>query len=78
MTEPEPPAVAKLSLAETATEPVQAKKTEQEINPWDVQAATDEDGNVLEFDYAAISQKWGCAVIGGNLILILSNQRSFA
>lgn len=29
---------------------------EQEINPWDVQAGTDENGNVMEFDYVAISQ----------------------
>lgn len=30
--------------------------TEQEINPWDVQAAHDDQGNVLAFDYVAISQ----------------------
>lgn len=29
---------------------------EQEINPWDVQAAVDENGNTLAFDYVAISQ----------------------
>lgn len=29
---------------------------EQEINPWDVQAAIDENGNALAFDYVAISQ----------------------
>ncbi|KAF1964786.1 tryptophanyl-tRNA synthetase [Bimuria novae-zelandiae CBS 107.79] len=67
MTEPEPPAVAKLSLAETATEPVKGKK-EQEINPWDVQAATDEQGNVLEFDYHAISQKWATKLIDDELL----------
>jgi tryptophanyl-tRNA synthetase len=38
MTEPEPPSVAALSLAETATQPA-TKASEQEINPWDVQAA---------------------------------------
>lgn len=48
----EPPSVAGLSIAETATKGV----TEQEINPWDVQAATDADGNVLAFDYPAISR----------------------
>lgn len=68
MTEPEPPAVAKLSLADTATEPVKASKTEQEINPWDVQAATDENGNVLEFDYAAISKKWATKLIDDELL----------
>jgi hypothetical protein len=30
--------------------------TEQQIDPWDVQAAHDEHGNVLGFDYVAISQ----------------------
>jgi tryptophanyl-tRNA synthetase len=30
--------------------------TEQEINPWDVQAGQDEQGNALAFDYVAISQ----------------------
>jgi tryptophanyl-tRNA synthetase len=30
--------------------------TEQEINPWDVQAGQDEQGNMLQFDYVAISQ----------------------
>lgn len=30
--------------------------TEQQIDPWDVQAAHDEHGNALAFDYVAISQ----------------------
>lgn len=30
--------------------------TEQHIDPWDVQAATDEQGNILAFDYPAISR----------------------
>jgi tryptophanyl-tRNA synthetase len=67
MTEPEPPAVAALSLAETATAPA-SKAAEQEINPWDVQAAVDADGNVLEFDYAAISQKWATKLIDDPLL----------
>lgn len=67
MTEPEPPSVAALSLAETATQPV-AKATEQEINPWDVQAATDDQGNVLEFDYPAISRKWATKLINDDLL----------
>lgn len=29
---------------------------EQQIDPWDVQAAHDAEGNVLAFDYVAISQ----------------------
>ncbi|KAF2743741.1 tryptophanyl-tRNA synthetase [Sporormia fimetaria CBS 119925] len=67
MTEPEPPSVAALSLAETATLSV-AKATEQEINPWDVQAATDEAGNVLAFDYKAISEKWNTKLIDDALL----------
>ncbi|CAI6334165.1 unnamed protein product [Periconia digitata] len=67
MTEPEPPSVAALSLAETATEPVK-KATEQEINPWDVQAAVDDDGNVLEFDYEAIAQKWATKLIDADVL----------
>lgn len=30
--------------------------TEQQIDPWDVRAARDEQGNALAFDYVAISQ----------------------
>jgi hypothetical protein len=30
--------------------------TEQEINPWDVQAGHDQEGNALAFDYVAISK----------------------
>lgn len=30
--------------------------TEQQIDPWDVQAGHDENGNALAFDYVAISQ----------------------
>jgi tryptophanyl-tRNA synthetase len=67
MTEPEPPAVAALSLAETSTAPV-SKAIEQEINPWDVQAATDEQGNILEFDYEAISKKWATKLIDAELL----------
>lgn len=67
MTEPEPPSVAALSLAATASLPV-SKATEQEINPWDVQAAVDENGNVLEFDYKAISEKWNTKLIDDALL----------
>ena len=37
--------------------------TEQNIDPWDVQAATDEHGNALAFDYPAISKKWATKLI---------------
>lgn len=51
-------------MAEPGTETVlpiregEEKKAaaEQEINPWDVQAAIDEHGNALAFDYEAISK----------------------
>jgi tryptophanyl-tRNA synthetase len=58
----EPPSVAALSLAETAN-PGPKHATEQEINPWGVQAATDEQGNVLAFDYEGISKKWNTNLI---------------
>ena len=32
------------------------KATEQSIDPWSVEAATDEQGNTLEFDYVQISK----------------------
>ena len=32
------------------------KATEQSIDPWSVEAATDEQGNTLEFDYLQISK----------------------
>jgi hypothetical protein len=50
----EPPSVAALSIASTATTEV-SKAKEQVIDPWSVEAATDEQGNILAFDYAAIS-----------------------
>jgi tryptophanyl-tRNA synthetase len=63
----EPPSVAALSFAETATLSV-SKATEQEINPWDVKAATDEHGNVKEFDYKAISEQWNTRLIDDALL----------
>ncbi|KAF2475237.1 Nucleotidylyl transferase [Lindgomyces ingoldianus] len=67
MAGPEPPSVAPLSLAESATDTA-SKAHEQEINPWDVQAATDEQGNTLAFDYAAISAKWNTSLINSTLL----------
>jgi hypothetical protein len=49
-----PPTVAALSLAENTQGELNA--TEQRIDPWDVKAATDAEGNVLAFDYEAISK----------------------
>lgn len=53
--------------------------TEQEINPWDVQAARDEQGNVLAFDYVAISKcvssRRHCCTWGYLLIALLENGR---
>lgn len=60
----EPPSVAALSMAETATTHV----TEQQIDPWSVKAATDEQGNALAFDYEAISQKWNTKLIDKGLL----------
>ncbi|KAK8190326.1 tryptophanyl-tRNA synthetase [Phyllosticta capitalensis] len=64
----EPPSVAALSLAETATENPKKAAVEQEINPWDVAAATDENGNVLAFDYEAVSRKWNTKLIDEALL----------
>jgi tryptophanyl-tRNA synthetase len=63
----EPPSVAALSLAATATESVKKAK-EQEITPWDVSAATDNDGNVLAFDYKAISARWATKLIDDEVL----------
>ena len=37
------------------------KATEQSIDPWSVEAATDEQGNTLEFDYVQISKYVECS-----------------
>lgn len=47
-----PQAVANLSNAATAT----SGAVEQQIDPWSVSAATDEQGNTIAFDYEAISR----------------------
>ncbi|PGH19524.1 tryptophan-tRNA ligase [Polytolypa hystricis UAMH7299] len=62
MTEPKPETVVPI-LDEAAH-----AATEQEINPWDVQAARDEQGNSLAFDYVAISQKWATKLIDDDLL----------
>lgn len=67
MTEPETPSAAALSIAQTSDDPA-SKAVAQEINPWDVQAAKDEQGNVLEFDYEAISNKWATKLIDADLL----------
>ena len=63
----EPPSVAALSLAATATDSVQEAK-EQEITPWDVSAAIDAEGNELAFDYKQISERWATKLIDENLL----------
>ncbi|KAJ9664253.1 tryptophan--tRNA ligase [Coniosporium apollinis] len=62
----EPVSVAALSLADKATAPNAA--AEQQIDPWSVSAATDEHGNILAFDYEAISRKWNTKLIGDALL----------
>ncbi|KAF2458828.1 putative tryptophanyl-tRNA synthetase [Lineolata rhizophorae] len=65
----EPPAVTSLSIAESATaNPTEAKATEQKIDPWSVSAATDAQGNVLAFDYEAISKKWNTKLLDQPLL----------
>lgn len=41
------------------------KATEQSIDPWSVEAATDEQGNTLEFDYVQISKYVKARIIKG-------------
>src|ERR1700743_3272609 len=65
----EPPSVAALSLAATATESAQKAK-EQEITPWDVSAATDAEGNELAFDYKKISERWATKLIADDLLAL--------
>ncbi|KAF2753388.1 tryptophanyl-tRNA synthetase [Pseudovirgaria hyperparasitica] len=59
----EPPSVAALAVTDTAT-----KATEQAIDPWNVSAGTDEQGNAKEFDYAAISKQWNTKLIDDELL----------
>lgn len=52
----EPGAETVLPIREGEGEGAKKAAAEQEINPWDVQAAIDEHGNALAFDYEAISK----------------------
>lgn len=47
-----PPAIANFEIASTAN----TGAVEQQIDPWSVSAAIDEQGNTLNFDYEAISR----------------------
>ncbi|KAI9658132.1 MAG: hypothetical protein M1831_003977 [Alyxoria varia] len=60
----EPPAVTAASNAQSAP----AAATEQQIDPWSVSAATDDQGNVLAFDYEAIAKKWNTNLIDDALL----------
>ena len=52
---------------QAATQPV-SKATEQKIDPWDVSAGVDEEGNEKEFDYVAISKQWATKLIDEPLL----------
>lgn len=60
----EPPAVQNLSIAETAAK----SATEQQIDPWNVTAGVDEQGNVKAFDYVAISRTWNTSLVDQPLL----------
>lgn len=45
-----------IPIREKEDEEPKKASTEQEINPWDVQAGHDAQGNALAFDYVAISK----------------------
>ncbi|KAF2084172.1 putative tryptophanyl-tRNA synthetase [Saccharata proteae CBS 121410] len=63
----EPPSVAALSIADKTPEDVK-KAAAQNINPWDVSGAVDEQGNVLAFDYEAEVKKWNTKHIDAALL----------
>ena len=60
----EPRAVTIASHSATATK----HATEQSIDPWNVSAGQDEQGNALSFDYVAISKKWNTSLIDDALL----------
>lgn len=60
------PPIDKLSLGEQSQAP--AKATEQSIDPWNVDAGTDAQGNAKEFDYVKISQTWATKLIDEDLL----------
>ena len=62
----EPLTVAAASNAATAIDPTGA--VEQKIDPWNVSAGTDAQGNALAFDYAAVSKKWNTSFIDKTLL----------
>ncbi|KOC13572.1 putative tryptophanyl-tRNA synthetase [Aspergillus flavus AF70] len=45
-----------------------ASNQEQDINPWSVEGARDENGDVASIDYEAISQKWNTSIIDQKLL----------
>lgn len=57
-----------MSTDPPAMETVPPAVSEQEINPWDVQAGRDSEGNELAFDYEAISKKWNTRLIDQDLL----------
>ncbi|KAL1902447.1 tryptophan--tRNA ligase [Sporothrix stenoceras] len=51
-----------------AAVPEPAAAADQDINPWSVQGGVDENGEVLAFDYEAISKKWATSLIDEALL----------
>ncbi|KAF7585215.1 hypothetical protein BBP40_011663 [Aspergillus hancockii] len=56
--------IAAITIAENMTAPTQ----EQDINPWSVEGARDENGEVASIDYEAISRKWNTSIIDQQLL----------
>jgi tryptophanyl-tRNA synthetase len=55
-------------LADATQEPKAAANQEQKIDPWSVDAGTDEHGNVKTFDYVAVSRQWNTSLIDDALL----------
>ncbi|KAE8358841.1 hypothetical protein BDV27DRAFT_169132 [Aspergillus caelatus] len=49
-------------------ESMAASNQEQDINPWSVEGARDENGDVASIDYEAISRKWNTSIIDRKLL----------
>lgn len=48
--------------------PVEGKASEQKIDPWNVQGATDADGNVQAIDYTKLTEQFGTQLIDKALL----------
>lgn len=57
-----------MSTSAEEPKPVVGKATEQKIDPWNVQGATDADGNVQAIDYTKLTEQFGTQLIDKALL----------